>query len=235
VAQAAAPAGRRVLSDDGGRRAVDRAARVAPLRYPGQVPYREAPSQPQASRRCPRCQADLGPQALGPNRIERCVSCHGVWIAAAEFNQLMHDLDRLEAVRTRELAHREPEEAVSYLACPRCSEIMERRNFGRSSGIMVDTCKKHGIWLDRGELRRVAEFLAARANTGGALPEPMADPTTDPTMDPRTAGAAARRFAARRIAAERSRAQAEREHGVPIEPRSTLLDALIELLTWPFT
>lgn len=183
------------------------------------MPYREAPSQPHTGRRCPRCRAELSPQALGPNQIERCVSCHGVWIAAAEFNQLMRDLDRLEAVRTRELAHREPEETVSYLACPRCSEIMERRNFGRSSGIMVDTCKRHGIWLDRGELRRVAEHLAARAVPADEL-APGA--TTAATA------------AAKRAPRGRSRAPADRDPGVPAE-QSTLLDALIELLTWPFT
>lgn len=178
------------------------------------MPYREAPSQPQASRRCPRCEADLGPQALGPNQIERCVSCHGVWIAAAEFNQLMHDLDRLEAVRTRELAHREPEEAVSYLACPRCSEIMERRNFGRSSGIMVDTCKKHGIWLDRGELRRVAEFLAERAHGAeGAL-------------------AATAVGDVERVVRARPSAPARRNPGVPVEEEPSLVARLFEFLLW---
>jgi Zn-finger nucleic acid-binding protein len=193
-----------------------RAVRAAPVRYPDRVPYREAPSQPHTGRRCPRCKAELSRQALGPTQIERCASCHGVWIAAAEFNQLLRDLDRLEAVRARELAHHEPEQAVSYVACPRCSEIMERRNFGRSSGIMVDTCKKHGIWLDRGELRRVAEHLTERANSAVAAgPE----------------GAATR---AARPAARRATAPADRDPGVS-SGAPTLLDALIELLTWPFT
>jgi Zn-finger nucleic acid-binding protein len=191
------------------------------------VPYRDAPSQPHSSRRCPRCRADLSPQALGPNRVERCGSCHGVWIAAAEFNQLMHDLDRLEAVRTRELAHRAPEHTVSYVACPRCGEIMERRNFGRSSGIMVDTCKKHGIWLDRGELRRVAEYLTARVNAATSAPGDAPDDAPDDAP----AGTAA---AARRAARRRAAAQDDRDFVVPPDQR-TLLDALIEILTWPFT
>jgi Zn-finger nucleic acid-binding protein len=181
------------------------------------VPYREAPSQPHTGRRCPRCKAGLSQQALGPTRIERCASCHGVWIAAAEFNQLLRDLDRLEAVRARELAHHEPERTVSYVACPRCSEIMERRNFGRSSGIMVDTCKRHGIWLDRGELRRVAEHLTERANAAGASgPEgTRAAPDAAPVT-------------------RRATAPADRDPGVS-SGQPTLLDALIELLTWPFT
>jgi Zn-finger nucleic acid-binding protein len=137
--------------------------RAAGPRYAGGVPYRDAPSEPPSGRQCPRCRSELRRQALGPNQVERCSSCHGMWIAAAEFNELLADLDRREAVRTRELPHREVEEEIRYAACPRCAEIMNRQVFARASGIMVDTCKKHGIWLDRGELRRVVDYLAQRA------------------------------------------------------------------------
>lgn len=160
------------------------------------MPYRHAPIDPPSGLRCPRCRADLRRQAVGPNQVERCQACHGVWIAAAEFNELMNDLDRREAVRVRELPHRAPDEAVTYLACPRCDETMAQRNFGRTSGILVDTCKKHGIWLDRGELRRVVDYLAQRASTGapdagrpsdagnapGRRPAPRPDP--EPVREP---------------------------------------------------
>jgi Zn-finger nucleic acid-binding protein len=36
---------------------------------------------------------------------------------------------------------------------------MNRKNFGRSSGIIVDVCSRHGVWLDAGELPRVLEFV----------------------------------------------------------------------------
>ena len=35
---------------------------------------------------------------------------------------------------------------------------MNRINFDRS-GVVVDICKGHGIWFDRDELTRVAEFI----------------------------------------------------------------------------
>jgi len=41
---------------------------------------------------------------------------------------------------------------------------MHRRNFGRSSGVIVDVCAVHGLWFDRGELPRVLAFVA-----GGGL------------------------------------------------------------------
>jgi len=39
---------------------------------------------------------------------------------------------------------------------------MTRVNFGRTSGVIVDSCKRHGAWFDRGELSAALAFLARR-------------------------------------------------------------------------
>jgi Zn-finger nucleic acid-binding protein len=36
---------------------------------------------------------------------------------------------------------------------------MHRRNFGRSSGVIVDTCKEHGNWLDACELEAILKWI----------------------------------------------------------------------------
>ena len=36
---------------------------------------------------------------------------------------------------------------------------MNRINFARCSGVIVDICKGHGIWFDRDELSRIVEFI----------------------------------------------------------------------------
>ena len=36
---------------------------------------------------------------------------------------------------------------------------MNRANFARCSGVVVDLCKEHGIWFDRDELSRIIEFI----------------------------------------------------------------------------
>ena len=41
---------------------------------------------------------------------------------------------------------------------------MNRVNFGKVSGVIVDVCKLHGTWFDAGELTRVVAFAA-----GGGL------------------------------------------------------------------
>jgi Zn-finger nucleic acid-binding protein len=48
---------------------------------------------------------------------------------------------------------------VRYVPCPDCGKLMNRVNFGRRSGIVVDACAQHGTWFDADELRRVVEFV----------------------------------------------------------------------------
>jgi Zn-finger nucleic acid-binding protein len=38
---------------------------------------------------------------------------------------------------------------------------MNRKNFGESSGIVVDVCTRHGVWFEEGELPRVLAFVQA--------------------------------------------------------------------------
>ena len=36
---------------------------------------------------------------------------------------------------------------------------MQRKNFAKRSGVIVDVCGKHGVWLDADELEAVAGFI----------------------------------------------------------------------------
>ena len=35
-----------------------------------------------------------------------------------------------------------------------------RKNFGKISGVIIDRCGKHGVWLDAGELEKIQHFIA---------------------------------------------------------------------------
>ncbi len=50
---------------------------------------------------------------------------------------------------------------VRYSPCPECTQLMNRINFARCSGVIVDICKGHGSWFDRDELTRIVEFIRA--------------------------------------------------------------------------
>ena len=55
----------------------------------------------------------------------------------------------------------EADKHVRYIKCPQCTQLMSRKSYARGSGIVIDICKKHGIWLDRDELQRIVEFIRA--------------------------------------------------------------------------
>jgi Zn-finger nucleic acid-binding protein len=41
-----------------------------------------------------------------------------------------------------------------------CHDLMNHVNFGKRSGVIVEVCKPHGVWFDKGELTRAVEFVA---------------------------------------------------------------------------
>ena len=36
---------------------------------------------------------------------------------------------------------------------------MNRKNFANTSGVIIDTCRAHGVWFDRDELGRIVQFV----------------------------------------------------------------------------
>ena len=114
------------------------------------------------ARRCPRGCGALRAVTLGQLALDACPSCEGSWLDVLQFEQLCADAERQATVLAGiPEAASVAAERVRYGACPDCAKIMNRVNFAKSSGIIIDLCKAHGVWLDADELRRVVEFLRA--------------------------------------------------------------------------
>jgi Zn-finger nucleic acid-binding protein len=124
----------------------------------------EAPAA--APRRCPRACGELRTVALGGVELDECPRCSGVWVDDATFRRLCADRER-QAVLLGAPAPAPRGGAataaarVRYAPCPECRKLMNRVNFARASGVIVDVCKAHGVWFDEDELRRVVEFVRA--------------------------------------------------------------------------
>lgn len=54
---------------------------------------------------------------------------------------------------------------VRYIKCPECGILMNRVNFSYRSGVVMDQCREHGVWLDNGEITHLMEWKKA----GGQL------------------------------------------------------------------
>jgi Zn-finger nucleic acid-binding protein len=114
-------------------------------------------------RHCPRGCATLQRLTLGAVDLDECPRCSGVWLATAVFQRLCGDEEQRVVFLGAELQARQTEsttvEVIRYVPCPDCGKLMNRVNFGKRSGIIVDGCAKHGTWFDSDELRRIVEFV----------------------------------------------------------------------------
>ena len=115
--------------------------------------------------KCPRCREDLQSLRLGATVARECAQCGGLWLDPDSLQKLANAREENTAV-VSVLAARVPlatatPDVVRYIPCPRCDKLMNRSNFARSSGVILDVCKSHGVWLDRGELQRVLDFIAS--------------------------------------------------------------------------
>jgi Zn-finger nucleic acid-binding protein len=114
-------------------------------------------------RKCPRCKNDMMLVTIGSTAVLECERCFGLWLDVASFEKICADREQQSAVLGFALqappigAHETSK--VNYVPCPECSQLMNRMNFARCSGVIVDICKQHGTWFDRDELSRIVEFI----------------------------------------------------------------------------
>jgi len=119
---------------------------------------------------CPGCGCLMPPRAVGGIGINECPRCNGLWVPENRFDHLI--AQACEAARKAapeaalladERARRSPgnhfDKQVVYRKCPVCDAQMQRANFQKRSGVIIDRCHEHGTWLDADELERIAGFI----------------------------------------------------------------------------
>jgi len=122
---------------------------------------------------CPVCSTPLRVIELNIEpklRIERCNTCFGMFFNPGELEALLESqinplvwLDQAQLNQlAADLGH---DSEVVYRKCPICAERMSRLNFGGHSGVILDCCGTHGVWMEGSELRRLTEWWRA----GGKL------------------------------------------------------------------
>lgn len=112
---------------------------------------------------CPGCSEKLMNTPVGGLDLLQCPRCAGIWLAKARFEALAKAREgrNLALPGTEVPAAPAKVEAVRYRKCPVCTQVMNRVNYARISGVILDSCREHGLWFDRDELRRVLAFVDA--------------------------------------------------------------------------
>ncbi len=112
---------------------------------------------------CPDCRSPMHHVNVGAASFMECNECASVWIEADEFTRMCTDREQRGAIAAMVGTSRSIEaprkNGVRYLSCPVCKRTMNRQNFGRRSGVIIDVCKGHGVWFEEGELQRVMSFI----------------------------------------------------------------------------
>ena len=103
---------------------------------------------------CPRCRGALVVTAIGSAMLEECGACGGVWVDAQSFQQICQSREQQAAyvgagspLPAPSLGAADHHDSVQYVKCPDCGQLMNRMNFARHSGVVVDVCKpSRSVW-----------------------------------------------------------------------------------------
>jgi Zn-finger nucleic acid-binding protein len=117
---------------------------------------------------CPVCACLMPVRAVGGVGINECPQCNGIWAPDNRFDHLI--AQACEAARkagpgasltasARRQGGNPYSAKVVYRKCPVCDAHMQRSNFQKRSGVIVDRCHEHGTWLDADELEQIAGFI----------------------------------------------------------------------------
>jgi Zn-finger nucleic acid-binding protein len=100
---------------------------------------------------------------IGDLEVLACLACGGLWLDRAMFEQLGASRERQGAVLGALPVPPAPPvmalEPVRYRPCPACQQRMNRVNYAKRSGVILDVCRAHGLWFDRDELHQVLTFI----------------------------------------------------------------------------
>jgi len=118
--------------------------------------------QKDSEKKCPRCAIALEVHQYRRFELDKCNQCEGLWLQPEEFSVLTSEFDvyRDDDSNPQYLRPGLPN-AENYLPCANCQKMMSRRNFKSISGVLIDSCLHCGVWLDKGELQSIRNFIAS--------------------------------------------------------------------------
>lgn len=110
---------------------------------------------------CPRCRVPMQGMRIGVFSVIECGQCHGLFVPHETFEMMQDHTDRvIVATNGMNRTEVQTETQFRYVRCPVCRQVMNRQNFARVSGVIIDLCRDHGIWFDPGEMEKIMDFLA---------------------------------------------------------------------------
>jgi Zn-finger nucleic acid-binding protein/DNA-directed RNA polymerase subunit RPC12/RpoP len=176
---------------------------------------------------CPVCGGEkkLQSRRLGQLSVAvmECQGCGGLWLGIDAFEAVLERArdsalppktlgGTTAPVRNLLRGSQAPQTGPLYRPCAVCGTLMNRKNYGRTSGVIIDVCSEHGVWFDADELERLIAWI----RSGGlAISQELKQEEEK----------AARQEAAKKLV----RTPVE-EWGENLPRRSTFLDFVVDLI-----
>lgn len=112
---------------------------------------------------CPVCHVPLKTILAHGYEIDVCPRCRGILLDPGELNYVVAGLIKSGRVPDDSPARKRPIPWHSIpsedRACPRCGAAMTTFNYSYDSNVIIDRCGScRCVWLDRGELLRIAVY-----------------------------------------------------------------------------
>ncbi len=124
---------------------------------------------------CPVCAVPLMHAYLFQSPIIYCTKCYGMLIAMGMLEPLI-DQSRSEHAAATAPPPTEKDDLRRKINCPQCHRPMDAHIYGGPGNVVIDSCETCILlWLDRGELLRIARapdtsptsYLSPPENSGG--------------------------------------------------------------------
>jgi Zn-finger nucleic acid-binding protein len=116
----------------------------------------EQPAPSSLTEACPLCNVPLVQAAIAKFPVLYCTQCHGLLMRMGVLPDLIDELrigNRPPAVQTPP----DPGDLKRTIQCPKCHHRMDTHFYAGPGNVIVDSCGDCLlIWLDRGELMRIA-------------------------------------------------------------------------------
>jgi len=128
--------------------------------------------------KCPNCSSELKSVVYEGMEIYECPSCEGNWLEGKELSAIVRVREEVfspeeikEVIQKRKPVTSIIDSPERTLLCPECGLSMRKINYAYSTGVIIDRCPKcNGIWLDKGELKRIQIIMEEEEKN---LPEVM--------------------------------------------------------------
>ncbi len=115
---------------------------------------------------CPKCKKDLEKAIFYNTEVDYCPQCLGMFFEEDELRLAKDAKDKNLAWLDVDLWRDERKFKLNYgiRLCPYCRVPLYEVYYG-ASGIIVDVCNIcQGIWLDRGEFKKIINYLKETAD-----------------------------------------------------------------------